>query len=265
MPCEVKRFNCSNPSNSEKIRELADMAERQQEGNSGFNSKIIPWREGCFHVDRHYIAKSEGVICGWMTVHMNRKSNMNYIFISEISTRRIKDEFYGGVGKSLHDALVADARAEGFDFIYLYPLSDEVSSVYTKWGYVYLRPEIKHRFFIIGKQPSKTFLDNLMPENPRTYIVRAHEMALRAPKDEELIRLINTRRRAVLANPEAISELNGIMELIVGFEEMEEEMEEGDRTSFGEKREVLKEFFMKLRGGRFNYKRKTRRRNKLQQ
>jgi hypothetical protein len=203
----------------------------------------------------------EGTICGWMTVHLNR-SKSNYIFISEISTRRIKDEFYGGVGRSLHDALVADARAEGVDFIYLYALNEDVAAVYKKWGYVTLRPEIKHQFFIIGKEPSKAFLDNLMPENPRIYLVKAREMALRAPKDDGLIQLIDTKRRAVLANPDAIKELSGILELIYGMEQVEEGMNYEDTTSFSDKRQPLKEFFenivvpLRVRGGR---KRMTRR------
>ena len=263
MPCEVKRLNCSKSENVRIIEELAEKAEAQQNRNSGFNSKILPWREGCFHVDRHYIAQAmEGTICGWMTVHLNRitKSKSIYIFISEISTRRTKDEFYGGVGKKLHDTLVADARAEGADFIYLYALNDDVAAVYAKWGYVILRPEIKHQFFIIGREPSNEFLDTLMPENPRIYLVKAHEIALRTPKDEDLIRLINTKRRVVIANPDAIKELSGIIDLIYGMEQMEEEMDDEDKSSFSDKRRPLKIFFenipIPVRGGR---KRITRR------
>ena len=265
MPCEVKRLNCSKSENVRSIEELAEKAEAQQNRNSGFNSRILPWREGCFHVDRHYIAQAmDGHICGWMTVHLNRSSKSNYIFISEISTRRIKDEFYGGVGRSLHDALVADARAEEIDFIYLYALNEDVAAVYAKWGYVILRPEIKHQFFIIGKEPSKAFLDNLMPENPRIYLVKAHEIALRTPKDDDLIRLINTKRRVVIANPDAIKELSGIIDLIYGMEQVEDDMEDEDKTSFSEKRQPLKEFFenipIPVRGGR---KRMTRRLRKF--
>lgn len=259
MACIVTRHVC--PQDTNAIGILANSAAAQQVRNSGFNYRIQPWEARCDSAYWHYIARSPaGIICGWLRASLVEEKGMKYIYLAEISTRRIKDEFYGGVGQRLHAALVADARAQGADFIYLYPLNDTVAAIYSKWGYVQMRPEIVNMFFILESPPSHTILDTLMPESARKLLVAAHEIAKRKPEDAALLSLIQKTRRNLLSQLKFIRELAGAIEEITGVEILEEieAIPPGERMTLGEKRDRLREIFSSVKGG----KRKTRRKRR---
>ena len=258
MACEISRFDCDTHSGN--IERLGLAANNQQSKNAGFQ-RIFPWKKQCDlgnyerrHI--HYVAHAltkEGatVICGWMTAVWKTEFGQHYVYISEISTRRIKDEYYGGVGQRLHARLVEDARDQ--EFIYLFPLDDTVVPIYAKWGYKTMRPEISHMFLLLKGAPNRKLLDSLMPENPRSLLYFAHELAVRKPKDEGLLALIAKKRRTIIEQPVAMRQLVEVTQTIQGTEYMEDDAEtpEEERMSLADKRAMVAEVFqgVKMQGG----------------
>jgi hypothetical protein len=263
MACAITRYDCAHDVRT--IDELANAANAQQAKNEGFNHRVQPWKARCNSADWHYVAKNPaGLICGWLRATLYREKGQTYIYLAEISTRRIKDEFFGGVGRRLHDALISDATGVGADFIYLYPLNDKVASIYETWGYVRPRAEIVQQFLILRAPPSWRILDSLMPENVRRHLIAAHEIASQKPEDKGLLQLISQTRRRLLANPEGMLELIHALEEIVGVEALEEadDIPEEERTmTLKAKRDMLRTVFGSVRGGKRLGK--TRRRRRL--
>jgi len=258
------RYDCGR--NGDIIARLGRNANTQMARNDGFKN-IFPWKKQCDEENKniHYIAKNpEGLICGWMTVVWHEKFGQKYVYLNEISTRRIKDAFYGGVGQRLHARLVEDARAGGAEFIYLYPLNPGVADIYKKWGYVHARSEIVHMFLLLGGEPNRPMLDSLMPPNPRTVLTALHDFAVRPPKDDEFLKLIEKTRRNILSNPEKIRELTDILETIEGTEFIEEseELPEGERLTLADKREMVAVVLRSVKGGTRKARRNRRTRTK---
>lgn len=264
MACAVTRYDCAKHANT--IQRLGQNANAQMEKNESFRN-IFPWRAQCAeeNVHFHYIARSPtGIICGWMTVLWKHEFGQHYVLIKEISTRRIKDELYGGVGQQLHAALLNDARDAHAEFIYLHPLNPIVAEVYKKWGYVTLRPEIVSMFLILTSRPNYAMLDSIMPPHPRTYIIAAHAIASRHPKDNSLLVLIDEKRRTMITQPEKMKELSDALDMIYGVEYMEdaENIAEEDRYSLDDKRTALREVFESVKvGGNRTRKQKRARSN----
>jgi len=261
MACEVIRYDCAK--NKDNIERLGNNANAQLKRNEGFKN-IFPWRKQCTEesVHFHYVARSPtGLICGWMTIVWKEQFGQKYVYINEITTRRIKDEYYGGVGQRLHARLVDDAQAGGAQFIYLYPLNPIVADVYKKWGYIYYRPEIVHMFLPLGGKPNRAMLDSLMPPNPRTILVALHEFAMRRPTNKAFLDLIEKTRRNMLINPEKMRELTEILETIEGTEYIEDDAElpEEERLSLEDKRAMISEVLRSMKGGtrRANKRRRT--------
>ena len=269
MACKVTRYDCQH--NSPQIRELAKVAESQQDA---FKS-IFPWKKQCeespTHV--HYVAQApNGIICGWLTARVIDDYSQHYIYLNEISTRRVRDKLYGGVGLSLHSALVKDAKEAGVDFIYLYPLNPEVAAIYQKpeWGYVKQRPEITQLFLILHQEPNRAMLDWLMPPNPRSFMASAYSILSQAPQDPALLALYSRVRRSMIARPELIKELSAAIDMVEGVNYIEEAegVHKEDRMSLDDKRALIAQVLNKVKlGGRRTFKnsklKKTRRLTRL--
>ena len=260
--CEISRFDCDTHAGT--IKGLGAAANAQQ---SGF-SRIFPWKKQCDAGDYerkhiHYVAHArtkEGgtVICGWMTAIQKSEFGQNYVYISEISTRRIKDEYYGGVGQRLHAHLVEDAKAKGQEFIYLFPLDETVVPIYEKWGYKTMRPEISHMFLPLHGEPGKAMLDSLMPPNPRSELYFPHKIAMRNPRDGQLLDLMARTRRYIINQPALIRKLADVSLTIEGTEDAEdaEEIPEKERMPLAAKRAMITEIFQQVkRGGSRRHKR----------
>jgi len=134
----------------------------------------------------------------------------------------------------------------------LYPLNPGVADIYKKWGYVHTRPEIVHMFLLLSGEPNRAMLDSLMPPNPRTVLTALHEFAVRPPKDDEFLKLIEKTRRNILSNPEKIRELRDILETIEGTEFLEEsdDLPEEARLTLADKREMVAEVLRTVKGGK---------------
>lgn len=258
MTCKVTRYDCQH--NSSQISELARVAESQQDA---FKS-IFPWKKQCDEAPTHvhYVAQSPGgVICGWLTARVVDEFSQHYIYLNEISTRRIRDELYGGVGLSLHNALVKDARGGGVDFIYLYPLNPEVAGIYRRpeWGYVKQRPEINQLFLILREPPNRAMLDSVMPPNPRSFMASAYSILSQAPQDPALLALYSRVRRSMIAKPELIKELSAAIDMVEGVNYIEEAegVPKEERMSLDDKRALIAEVLNKVKiGGRRTLKNK---------
>jgi len=229
---------------------------------------IFPWKKQCAEAEDHvhYVARSpKGIICGWLTARSAELFGQYYIYLNEISTRRIKDELYGGIGKKLHDALLKDAQEAGVDFIYLYPLNPSVAEIYKTWGYKTERPEIIQLFYILNAEPNREMLDSVMPPNPRTFMAMAYSIASKPTPDPELIALISRVRRRMIQKPDLIRELSSAIDMVKGVKYMEEEegIPEDDRIPLAEKRAIIAEVLNKVKvGGRRTYKRIRKRRTR---
>ena len=161
MSCQITRYHC--PEDEDTIKNIGKQANIQQAKNSGFQN-IYPWKDQC-EKEYHYVARdSSGIICGWLTAKLKTWKSQNYMLLSEISTVRIPNELFKGVGKRLHKAMLEDAEHLGMNFIYLYPLNNVVKQIYMKpdWGYISLHPNITYLFRILTKKPSKVLLQSMM-------------------------------------------------------------------------------------------------------
>lgn len=248
-----------------------------------FDTMITPW-ESKFGTQPnwHFVAHAlvpgvSDTICGWLTAQLKEEYGRKYVYLSEISTRRIKDEIYGGVGKMLHDALVAAARANGYDFIYLYPVSKAISKIYERWGYTPSSDVLLHQFYVINllRGPTDAMKSVLTPPRQAVDIMRRARDVF-GPKFDEY-------RRGVLADPDNVKEVelllnefdeeNAAGELIerdrrtgplAEIAAAEEARHEGQRQQMRKRLEPMKN----PKGGRRKTKkskrrsRKTRRRHK---
>jgi hypothetical protein len=214
----VTRYDCGNPDDTASVKGLAALATAQQDvllhpnpDNvvyltrlqrrkfiQPFDSRVLPWSFECdYHtkkVDiRHYVAQMpNGTICGWMTAHKKTRFESTYIYLSEISTIRVRKAEYAGVADALLGRLRKDAEEEKVDFIYLYPLRLELKAVYAKRGYS-SQPElfpdnnrytdVRHMFlFIEGTKIPDMMLIRLKPNGGGEVIADA-EATLLAMKD----------------------------------------------------------------------------------
>jgi hypothetical protein len=267
MACVVERYDCL--TDPDKIRDLGKDADKQQDA---FVS-IFPWKKQCDEAEDHvhYIARNPaGIICGWLSARSVEMFGQYYIYLNEISTRRIKDELYGGIGKKLHDALLKDSHEAGVDFIYLYPLNPAVADLYKKWGYKTERPQINHLFYILKSEPNREMLDSVMPPNPRQFMTAAYSILSQEPQDKELLALYSRVRRWMIKKPDLIQELSGAIDMVEGVKYIEEAegVPQEERMTLDQKREFIAEVLRKVKigGGRTRKNKppkKTRRRTRL--
>jgi hypothetical protein len=174
-----------------------------------FDTMITPW-ESKFGIvpNWHFVAKTpapDNRICGWLTAQLKDDHDRKYIYLSEISTRRIRDEVYGGVGTKLHEALLAAARAEKYDFIYLYPVNKKVAAVYEKWHYTKSLETLPHQFYVINLErgPTPAIKKDLLPPRPDVGVIqRAREVF--GPEFDKY-------RRTVLANRGNIADVEVLL------------------------------------------------------
>ena len=222
MACEVTWLEKGNP----EIARLAALANAQQkqllpakplggpaEGLRSklpifpFDTMITPWESKFGNApDWHFVSKApDGRICGWLTAQLkvNEDASRRYIYLAEISTRRIRDELYGGVGRRLHEALLYAARQGGYDFIYLYPVNAKVAAVYEGWGYSTPIPGIPHQFYVIKRGPTGGILRSLiLPDKDAALMNRARAL---------FGQQIDEYRRAILAESGNIDALNDLL------------------------------------------------------
>jgi len=251
MPCEITLYHC--PEDGALIHSLGQAANRQQARNQGFSDVIQPWKDLCSN-EFHFVARdTTGVVCGWLTAKWKTdmgerkgkgkgkgkskgtskgtsKGNEegNFMYLVEISTRRIRNALYGGVGQRLHQALVAHARSLGANFIALYPLNPEVKALYMKpeWGYVELRPDVNQLFHILKKAPSDEYLDSVAVPDP---IAQANDIA---GNDAALLRTIERLAPSMRSNPACLRQLAEDIEVM-----------EGNELPRTEQKKLLRQFF----------------------
>ena len=218
--CIITRYDCDK--DRDKIKELVDLANEQQDRDHGFIS-IFPWLGGCDLAPRHYVAqKADGTICGWMTVIPREDGGMKYYYLSEISVIRTPDPSYKGVGIRLQKTLVEDGTKEGMDFIYLYPLTSEVAETYVKkWGYKQLDPSLEHLFYKLKKDPTKAIIEKMKPnDSPRRFIAEAWKY-LSGNKETEA--LYNEKRRNLRITDDLINELKDVLGTLQMYEVWEDD------------------------------------------
>lgn len=219
--CIITRYDCDK--DGEKIKELIDLANEQQDRDHGFIS-IFPWLGGCDLAPRHYVAqKTDKTICGWMTVIPRAQGKYKFFYLSEISVIRTPDPSFRGVGLRLQKTLVEDAKKEDQDFIYLFPLTSDVAKTYMeKWGYQDLGS--KHLFYIVKQAPPKYVIDKLSPEpSHRQFTVQAREIVR---GDPEAVAIIEKKRRDVEGSPATLAQLEETINTISTLQLMADEGEE---------------------------------------
>jgi len=208
---------------------------------------IQPWSSNFgIKPDWNIVAQAEdGTICGWLTAQLKHDHGRNYIYLAEISTRRIRDKYYGGVGKALFDSLVVKANVDGYDFIYLYPMNDMVKNIYIKWGF--RDPArvvgVPHQFYVLKKEPTEGFKTSLItPDKTVELFGQAHTLYSGFDK----------YRRSILGDPELLKEFN---DMLTDFEVEDAEFSaaneglppgEADAERLESQRTQLKEFLDSL-------------------
>lgn len=269
MACAITRYDCETPDDKKRLETLIALAKKQ----AGNFTSIFPWTAGCT-APRHYVAqKADGTICGWMTV-IPRASRTyapkhTYLYLSEISVTRVQDESFRGVGRRLHERLVADATAEGRDFVYLFPLNTDVAKTYATWGYI----QPNGAEFLVYKVKDiaipPTLLKRLNPTmpTPRRYTIEALD-AVRGNPEAEAIVGNRTYAYNVQNDQASLDALDKAINIIATYEMMEEEGEP-DIPSVRERQKMIVDIFLaapkseRSLGGRKKTRRHPRRRRTL--
>jgi hypothetical protein len=228
MPCEITLYHC--PEDRAAIARLSNNANAQQARDSGFSENVKPWKGVCKN-EYHYIARDTktGIICGWLSIILKTFKRTKYVYIVEISTRRIRNDLYGGVGQRLHNKMVEDAIQFGAKFVYLFPLNGVVRELYMRpqWGYTELRSDVKHLFKPLVRDfdiPNE-FLDTLAEPD----IIEA-AIAI-AKRDKALLRLIKELTPIIRANPEYLRRLEEEID-IMEVNELSDSDKRGELRSF---------------------------------
>jgi len=212
-------------THDDRIRELTALATAQQEDLSPeypdgepakntrsklqihpFDTMITPWKSQFGNeANLHFVAHAGVTICGWLAAQTKEMYSRKYIYLSEISTRRIKDKLYGGVGTRLHDALVKYAIDNGYDFIYLYPVNKHVANVYVRWGYTPQSEVLRHQFYVLpGKEgPTAAMINSLLPRRQDVDVIQRVREVLKAEFDKY--------RRTVLANKDNVADVEVLL------------------------------------------------------
>jgi hypothetical protein len=241
-----------------------------------FDTRVLPWTHGCgksaktVRKVRHYVAQRGDDIVGWLLAETRRRFGRTYVYLSEISVTRVKEDKNIGIGKALHELLLKDATKDKAHFVYLYPLTPEAGATYTKWGYHTLKelkyppaqyPDVTHMFLALCAKtgdkkpiiPSK-LLDKLNGPSYREIFPSGHALAT-SLGDEGLAARIQSRAGG--DDQTLAPRLREALENIAVFGEAGEEGEQG--LTDDEKLDMLRELFPAPKAGRRTRRRKTRR------
>lgn len=259
---------------SKDLDEIQRLAAKADEQKASFDPRVLPWVHGCDASGkttlsvRHYVAKKpDDTIGGWLLAETKRRFGRTYVYLSEISTTRVIAEENRGLGKKLHELLVADARRDEANFIYLYPLTEKAAATYTAWGYLtpfelnYGHKDIKQQFLVLreatDKRPTipEKLLAKLKEPVAATVFIEARQVAV-AQKDEALAKLISDASRRYKDDPAYVARVRDVLETIAVFAEPGDPGEE--TLSGDEQLDMLREVF-KPRGGRRRAQPKTKR------
>lgn len=245
--CGVYKYTCDG--DPAVIASYANVANRQQNANHGFNATVLPWKMGCstdkdaVHFIAHHTSPAGNrLICGWLVAGFSVIAGQRTGYIYEISTRRIKDAYYGGIGQALHDAFLEEAVKRNVDFVYLFPINEKIASIYAipAWGYTQMDPDIKQMFHMLRAPPSPEFLDTLRRPDPASLIARAFVIADANPANPYLRRLLIAARPYILSKPEYITQLETLLDSIEGTFQMVED--EGEAVDTNELRTELVDY-----------------------
>ena len=144
-----------------------------------FDYRVMPWTSGCTRNDakisvRHYVVQmtdEPNEIVGWLLAERKKRFNQTYIYLSEISTIRVRSSSYRGVADALLTKLKQDAEADReVAFVFLYPLRPELEPVYEKRGYSSYKKltgsnqylDVRHMFMLTPGHTARDIPTNLM-------------------------------------------------------------------------------------------------------
>ncbi len=162
-------LECRKKKERQQILAYAEQIAKQYNAEKNYTD-IFPWKKACKGAPYvHFIAhakRADGstLILGWLTLLILEHDGKPHGSIVEISTRRIRDEFYGGVGKRLNDAVVSWATEKGLEFLYLWPLNETVRAIYMRpeWGYLPKQDDVRQLFRVLRGEPPADFLATLV-------------------------------------------------------------------------------------------------------
>ncbi len=248
-PCKVLVLDCR--SQKPDIEQWVALARAQYTAEANFKD-VFPWKKACTSNYIHFIAHGmrggNPIICGWLSLLVI--PNPKHGFIVELSTRRIKDAHYGGVGQLLNNAVVHWGDKEGLHFLQLMPLNEDVRAVYLKpeWGYVELRDDVKHLFRILHKKPSKKYLETLVEDKDMAGDLEELEEALEAYAEEHeaLEPLIEKALEYVMEENPAFEDFKNAVFTLLAIEGEEEVQKES------EMKQLLVEFIEASTGASMN-------------
>lgn len=227
VACTIEHYTCSE--DGDIIEELANIANSQ---SNAFNIRVHPWKVECkFHDVQHYVARApDNTICGWMRVTYDKGEGEPNVYINEISTRRIRDQYYGGIGNALHNALIEDAKKQNMCFIYLVPIDVTARSVYLRWGYTAVEGVDEMFYVLKSGYPSEEFLEVL--EKVDSIIRKVESLASFRPRDNYLKDISKIAEPLIDADKTTNEQIKSIID--------------NQSYSLEETRQKLRDFFEKL-------------------
>ncbi len=234
---EVTVLDCSKKKDTKQIAEFSKLVEAQYAAEKNYVN-VFPWIKGCKSPFIHFIAhtkRKDGrpLIGGWLTLLIMEHEGKDHGYLSEISTRRTKDEHYGGVGQLLHSAMLQWAAKHKLEFVYLWPLNEGVRAIYMKpdWGYVPKRNDVHQLFRVLRSEPPNDFLDTLV--RPDETEERAETLDEYIEMIEEIVETLGDEEFQELlekARPFLVSDNPHIADFLQNAQILET-LEEGDRIT----------------------------------
>lgn len=167
-------------------------------------------------------------ICGWLSAIVFDKS----VYLAEISSRRNADgkAMYKGIGKAMFDELVKWSIEHGKDYIYLYPLNDEVATIYKKWNLTKVcykansgdKIQSKFMFYKLNLLPSQNQVKAMDPDISTTDFDTISDV-LSASQKSFMKRLLESEDKSLY--DEIIDNIQCILSLCDDEDELKTEIE----------------------------------------
>lgn len=231
MACKVTVLDCGNTEDEKKIYTFSNIAAEQYKVHKNFVD-IFPWTSQCKSKYIHFIAHAspndKTVICGWLSMLILENPSRGYI--TEISTRRVRDELWGGVGQRLNAAVFEWAAENGLEFLELFPLNEAVRAIYLKpeWGYVAFSEDPIHLYRSVSNTPTQKYLKSRAKKKEAADEIRDLILMLQDAVEDnsDLRRLLRKAKPYIKKDNPLVENFNLIVQGIIGANDEEEEEKE---------------------------------------
>ena len=203
--CRVERFSPASEDDRRMLAFLQGLAAGQKQ----HFMDVFPWETKLGDLYTMFVAM-EGTadrpsyedllaappqLCGWLNMVCEDRHGQRAAYVSQVSSRKVSDPAYKGIGTALMMAAEADARTRGVAYMYLMPL-DNVTGFYARLGYARMHPDLKYWVKPVTAQPNKRNVSQFVRKNakaamnPEEHIMQEITAPLTAVQRQRFKRLV---------------------------------------------------------------------------